>query len=379
MTTRYIIATYGISNRHRKYSWRSDTLRIHLRQLFELQHNITSITIMKPNQDFSSKECQDYYTIEEECDALRSKGIHVETTKCENKGLSNGQWWQFLERFGIHDDYYFLVEDDYCPSQDNFDIKYKTLYQASFPSGFGVLCALVQGYPKHLNHRLPEHYEGILFTSKDSLQKVHLNYHSPSTVIHSKTLHDEYQVEMSLLFTHVGIPHADFINQGHGLLYWDDIYDGYHDYTEPYRSHNTCVKIKKQNLISPFLLHRSSLCTPIQLVRRCVIVLSTHRAGSSVFSGCLYNLGIDYGKSKTQVKDSFNEKGYFENESFMHFNDKALRAVGSSWHDARPRSLRQEQQMLMFQEELTQLFKTEFQSNLVSLRILVSYSYFHSI
>ena len=54
----------------------------------------------------------------------------------------------------------------------------------------------------------------------------------------------------------------------------------------------------------------------------CVLVLAAPRSGSSFLVNVVKTLGYSTGKNETQVKDSFNEEGYFENQSILKFNEK---------------------------------------------------------
>ncbi|TKI69923.1 hypothetical protein FCU45_04745 [Sulfurimonas crateris] len=64
----------------------------------------------------------------------------------------------------------------------------------------------------------------------------------------------------------------------------------------------------------------------------CILVLGMHRSGTSALTGTLNLLDIDLG-SELMKANFANEKGFFENSYLMHFNDKLLRRVNSSWDD----------------------------------------------
>ena len=87
-----------------------------------------------------------------------------------------------------------------------------------------------------------------------------------------------------------------------------------------------------------------------------------HRSGSSLFSGCLDVVGIDHGKNKTTEINEYNQKGYFENESILDFNEKILAIIGSSWFDKNPITQSQIDILLKYKEHLKTILKIEFQN-----------------
>jgi hypothetical protein len=64
-------------------------------------------------------------------------------------------------------------------------------------------------------------------------------------------------------------------------------------------------------------------------MRKAIIVISAPRVGSSCLAGCLNLCGASLGKSKANVRDKFNPKGYFENYEIMAFNRKILKDFGA--------------------------------------------------
>lgn len=97
----------------------------------------------------------------------------------------------------------------------------------------------------------------------------------------------------------------------------------------------------------------------------CVLVLSAPRSGSSFVTSVIKNLGYSTGKNESQVKDSFNEEGYFENESILKFNEKVLRIVGSSVFTSTDLNREQEQKSLSHKEELARIISHEYRSKFV--------------
>ena len=59
-----------------------------------------------------------------------------------------------------------------------------------------------------------------------------------------------------------------------------------------------------------------------------ILIASSPRSGSSCLSGLVQLHGFSLGKDVATVKDTYNEKGYFENESILNFNRSALDQIG---------------------------------------------------
>ena len=64
----------------------------------------------------------------------------------------------------------------------------------------------------------------------------------------------------------------------------------------------------------------------------CILVLGMHRSGTSALTGLLSLLDVHLG-SELMKANFANEKGYFENEYIVNFNDKILKKLNSSWDD----------------------------------------------
>jgi len=63
-------------------------------------------------------------------------------------------------------------------------------------------------------------------------------------------------------------------------------------------------------------------------MKDCVLVLSSPGSGSSCLTGCLHLCGASLGKNVAQVKDEWNQKGYFDNASLLTLNSSILRSHG---------------------------------------------------
>lgn len=59
-----------------------------------------------------------------------------------------------------------------------------------------------------------------------------------------------------------------------------------------------------------------------------IMITSAPRSGSSCVSGLVQIHGFSLGRDVSTVKDTYNEKGYFENESILNFNRSVLTQIG---------------------------------------------------
>jgi hypothetical protein len=97
-----------------------------------------------------------------------------------------------------------------------------------------------------------------------------------------------------------------------------------------------------------------------------VLVLSPPRAGSSCVTACISFQGFSIGKTPTTVKDSYNEKGYFENEKILSFNTQRLYEVtgGDDIHRSDDLSDKENSALCGFphqyKRELSDILKSEF-------------------
>lgn len=169
MKINYVIATYnGDSKRGKNYPFFNNgnfVLKLHLNRLFQLQHNLSQITVMKPESD---NYFDDYYN----SDLLLDKSVI--THSCENFGYSMGQWLKAYEIYKDQFDYYCFIEDDYCANLDNFDLIFSKIYQEKFPNNIGVLASVVEGSKDYAQLQCyPPHSEGVSFISSQTLSMLY--------------------------------------------------------------------------------------------------------------------------------------------------------------------------------------------------------------
>ena len=100
-----------------KPNYYENVLKNHIHQISSIEHNLTKITIMKPE----SKYVNSYYDID--------YGDNIEVINCPNQYQSYGQWLNAIEMFVDEYDYFILIEDDYIPNIDNFDSKLIEIYE----------------------------------------------------------------------------------------------------------------------------------------------------------------------------------------------------------------------------------------------------------
>ncbi|MFT6436865.1 MAG: hypothetical protein ACJAVI_004937 [Candidatus Azotimanducaceae bacterium] len=65
--------------------------------------------------------------------------------------------------------------------------------------------------------------------------------------------------------------------------------------------------------------------------KRCYVVTGMHRSGTSAISGSLRSLGMNFGDNLQERMANVNEKGFFEDNDIVAFNDKLLSVLGRSW------------------------------------------------
>jgi hypothetical protein len=100
-----------------------------------------------------------------------------------------------------------------------------------------------------------------------------------------------------------------------------------------------------------------------KLKQQCTWLLSAPRSGSSCTTACFQLCGLSLGKNETQVKDDHNQKGYFENQKILTFNEKVLRAIGSNIFATADLTTEQESSSLHFKEELKHIVKQEYEGS----------------
>lgn len=363
MKSCYVIATYigkktnFNAERNRTYGSAEQTLKIHLNQLYTVKHSINTIIITKAEVDKDVITYNNYYP-------TSYRFSDVKEYEVINQGFSNGQWLRAYEKEPDYD-YYFFCEDDYCPAIDNFDSEMINIYKQKFPNNIGFLSNLIQGYPKH-DQNLPLHYEGIILLSKQTLQKLYNNFPNPAQYLDyisppfCRIMNGgREQVNFTILFLLCEINVEDTIDKNYQFIYWNDEGELLYFFNKPGDYSDIVEKYEYSNIyINQYPAER--LCIPIQLARTCIIIAGMHRSGTSVFSGCLNILGIDYGINKAEVKDEFNSKGYYENLSILRFNDNTLTYMLSSWHDHTKLASKQEELMMDKEEELTDIIINQY-------------------
>lgn len=70
-------------------------------------------------------------------------------------------------------------------------------------------------------------------------------------------------------------------------------------------------------------------------VKVAILIVGTHRTGSSLFANLLSECGVYLGGKLIQG-DKFNVNGYFENEGLYKINENILRNFGTSWNSLNP-------------------------------------------
>lgn len=350
----------------------------HLTHLAKLKHNLAQITVMKPKCP-PNKAYPNYYNYQH-----LQFPCPIIDIECKNFGYSNGQWMTCYEKTkGGEFDYYICVEDDYCPAIDNFDKCLADIYKSKFSNDIGKLCGFIEGFPHNKGHPLPAHYESVAFISSKTFDKLYAFprwKRNPKAWLDRiildipamqklkskpRTIGGFYQVNFSLLFTQSSIPFDDIPD-------WDWLY--YNDTKNVlwYLISGKCAaECKIPENLPKLNENKKILFQPIQMIAHhkmarfdskkvCVLVIGNHRSGTSALSGCLNMCGLDVGKNKDPGRNKFNEKGFFENLSILHFNDKVLKAIGSSWKDAKPFNATQEKQMMTFVDELADIITREY-------------------
>lgn len=118
MKINYIIATWSGKriNSYSDFDYYKNVLKNHIIELNKISNNIDEITIMRPFNPIKN----DYYDIE-----LNDK---IKIIDCNNEYQSYGQWLKAIEINLNKFDYFILIEDDYIPSINNFDVKLIDIY-----------------------------------------------------------------------------------------------------------------------------------------------------------------------------------------------------------------------------------------------------------
>lgn len=118
-------------------------------------------------------------------------------------------------------------------------------------------------------------------------------------------------------------------------------------------------------------------------MKRCILVLSSPRSGSSCLTACLKMSGVFLGETEAQVKDKYNPKGYYENAKILSFNEKVLDSVQSGIFDQKLLDGNQEKKSMEYKDELQQIIVSEFgESDLIAIkdmRIITLFALYESV
>jgi|APSaa5957512535_1039671.scaffolds.fasta_scaffold93018_1 hypothetical protein len=99
-----------------------------------------------------------------------------------------------------------------------------------------------------------------------------------------------------------------------------------------------------------------------------ILIASSPRSGSSCLSGLVQLHGFSLGKDVATVKDTYNEKGYFENESILNFNRSALDQIGVNVFCEEKPTESQIEKSLDFNTHLEDVFDRQFSGELFSIK-----------
>jgi len=91
-----------------------------------------------------------------------------------------------------------------------------------------------------------------------------------------------------------------------------------------------------------------------------ILIASSPRSGSSCLSGLVQLHGFSLGKDVATVKDTYNEKGYFENESILNFNRSVLDQIGVNVFCEEKPTDSQIEKSLNFDTHLDDVFDRQF-------------------
>lgn len=119
----YVIATWSGS----RYNPSKDYLKLHVRRLFELHHNLDQVTIVIP----LGSDNADFYDIG---DHLKERVVFLHRPANDR---SYGQFIYAYQQYADQFDYYIIAEDDYCPNIDDFDQKLVSMIEEK---GCDYLC-----------------------------------------------------------------------------------------------------------------------------------------------------------------------------------------------------------------------------------------------
>lgn len=240
MSINYVIATWAGQNGSicrntlcDVYPHPKDYLRIHLKQLTKVKHNLSQVTVMMAHVADGVPKYMDYYNdLEESVEILKRNGTNVQFVSCPNFALSYGQYFEAFQKFSRNQtavnqtavnqtvvnqtavvspvnqvnqfDYYCFMEDDYTVGLDNFDKELKEIYKSKFPNNIGYLCSWA---PVGIG-KFHAAFEFGLISSK-TLEKLYARYPDPKNQFIGLR-HGDVQIKFSDLFLQSGIPIKDF-------------------------------------------------------------------------------------------------------------------------------------------------------------------------
>lgn len=143
----YVIASWSGS----RYNPANDYLKVHLKRLFELKHNLAQITIVRP----LGSDNDEYYELP---DYIKEKVIII------NRPANDRSYGQFIYAYQQYTDqftHYIIAEDDYVPNIDNFD---DILVKLIEEKGCDYLCGKIGRQSKNDRDRCI-HNQGIVRAS----------------------------------------------------------------------------------------------------------------------------------------------------------------------------------------------------------------------
>lgn len=244
----YIIATYnGKCKRNFSYPNPNNVLKEHINLInkFHDNKNDIQITIMKAH--CKEPYYLDYYSyldshVNSKHDDVNK--IPIVIHECANYGYSMGQWLKALEMYTDNKkekefDYFFLMEDDYCPNVDNFDSLLIKCYNEKFNNpvnnNTGLLTSVMEGEVNFTDESYPIHWEGSVLINKNTVNKLFEKWENPRLKLnninknYSKLLRGlrnfyigaYYQICFSILFTEANIEHKNYLDK-YDFFYWSD-------------------------------------------------------------------------------------------------------------------------------------------------------------
>jgi len=377
----YVIATYnGYTKRNYNIPSPEDTLKIHLKCINKYKSIITQITIMKPK---STNFYKTYYNISEIVDNIN---IPIKIINCDNYGYSIGQWLKSYELSKDLFNYYIFLEDDYCPNIENFDKLLLDIYKRKFNSNIGLLCSVVEGRIDFnlSNKYYPLHFEGCVFVSKQTLQKLYSKWDNNTlkmldkidnkiepnynwSKIKKQYLGAYYQIAFSHMFTLSDIKHSDYLNEYYNnkilqTCVWHDHvkFISFYNNGNSTRKEYTLKDINNCPIIPIQLSDKISIQSNTKIKikpPKIIFIIGMHRCGTSLLANYLVNNGFNIGKSINKDKNWQNPNGYFENDNFTEFHNYLLKYNNSSWCNIQKNEMIYTKDMV---EKYRELIKQEF-------------------